>query len=326
MTKHTEQQFEHEIEAYLLTHGGYEQGNPKDYDKQTALFPKDVIAFVQSTQPKIWQRLEQLYKDRAEAELLKALNQELGIKGSLQVLRHGFRVAGRTVQMAYFAPNSRLNETSQAQYQANKVSITRQVRTEFNEIPDIVIAVNGIPVITIELKNELSATGWTVQDAMHQYRRERNPQGKLFEFKKRTLVHFAVDTDEVYMTTRLDGENTRFLPFNRGFDDGKGNPPVEGDVRTCYLWRDILPKASVLEIIGRFLHLQKEEKKIRTEAGFRYVTHEVMIFPRYHQLDAVRQLVAHSKEYGAGKNYLIQHSAGSGKSNTIAWLAHQLSV
>ena len=325
MTKHTEQQFEHEIEAYLLTHGGYEQGNPKDYDKQTALFPKDVIAFVQSTQPKIWQRLEQLYKDRAEAELLKALNQELGIKGSLQVLRLGFRVAGRTVQMAYFAPNSRLNETSQAQYQANKVSITRQMHTEFNEIPDIVIVVNGIPVITIELKNELSATGWTVQDAINQYRRERNPQGRLFEFKKRTLVHFAVDTDEVYMTTKLDGENTRFLPFNRGFDDGKGNPPVEGDVRTCYLWRDILPKASVLEIIGRFLHLQKEEKKIRTEAGFRYVTHEAMIFPRYHQLDAVRQLVAHSKEHGAGKNYLIQHSAGSGKSNTIAWLAHQLS-
>ena len=321
---HTEQHFENEIEHSLLTEGGYQQGLAKDYEKSTALFPADVVAFIQTTQPKLWDRLETLFKDKAQDELIKALNQELNIKGSLNVLRNGFRVANRTAKMAYFAPNSTLNETSQQQYDANIVKITRQVITEYNERIDMVISVNGIPVSTIELKNEMSATGWTVEDAKYQYRKERNPQGKLFEFKKRALVHFAVDTQEVYMTTKLEGENTRFLPFNRGFNDGKGNPPVENDVRTAYLWREVLRKNSLMELIGRFLHLSREERKIRTDSGFRYITSESMIFPRFHQLDAVRKLIAHTKTHGAGKNYLIQHSAGSGKSNTIAWLAHHL--
>ncbi len=321
---HTEENFENEIEHSLLTEGGYQQGFAKDYEKSTALFPADAVAFIQTTQPKLWARLEMLFKDKAQDELIKALNQELNIKGSLHVLRNGFRVANRTAKMAYFAPNSTLNETSQQQYDANIVKITRQVITEYNERIDMVISVNGIPVSTIELKNEMSATGWTVEDAKYQYRKERNPQGKLFEFKKRALVHFAVDTQEVYMTTKLEGENTRFLPFNRGFNDGKGNPPVENDVRTAYLWREVLRKDSLMELIGRFLHLSREERKIRTDSGFRYITSESMIFPRFHQLDAVRKLIAHTKTYGAGKNYLIQHSAGSGKSNTIAWLAHHL--
>ena len=321
---HTEQHFENEIEHSLLTEGGYQQGLAKDYEKSTALFPADVVAFIQTTQPKLWARLEMLFKDKAQDELIKALNQELNIKGSLNVLRNGFRVANRTAKMAYFVPNSTLNETSQQQYDANIVKITRQVITEYNERIDMVISVNGIPVSTIELKNEMSVTGWTVEDAKYQYRKERNPQGKLFEFKKRALVHFAVDTQEVYMTTKLEGENTRFLPFNRGFNDGKGNPPVENDVRTAYLWREVLRKDSLMELIGRFLHLSREERKIRTDSGFRYITSESMIFPRFHQLDAVRKLIAHTKTHGAGKNYLIQHSAGSGKSNTIAWLAHHL--
>ena len=321
---HTEENFENEIEYSLLTEGGYQQGLAKDYEKSTALFPADVVAFIQTTQPKLWERLEMLFKDKAQDELIKALNQELNIKGSLNVLRNGFRVANRTAKMAYFAPNSTLNETSQQQYDANIIKITRQVITEYNERIDMVISVNGIPVSTIELKNEMSATGWTVEDAKYQYRKERNPQGKLFEFKKRALVHFAVDTQEVYMTTKLEGEGTRFLPFNRGFNDGKGNPPVENDVRTAYLWREVLHKDSLMELIGRFLHLSREERKIRTDSGFRYITSESMIFPRFHQLDAVRKLIAHTKTHGAGKNYLIQHSAGSGKSNTIAWLAHHL--
>lgn len=321
---HTEQHFENEIEHSLLTEGAYQQGFAKDYEKSTALFPADVVLFIQTTQPKLWERLETLFKDKAQEELIKALNQELNIKGSLNVLRNGFRVANRTAKMAYFALNSTLNETSQQQYDANIIKITRQVITEYNERIDMVISVNGIPVSTIELKNEMSATGWTVEDAKYQYRKERNPQGKLFEFKKRALVHFAVDTQEVYMTTKLEGENTRFLPFNRGFNDGKGNPPVENNVRTAYLWREVLRKDSLMELIGRFLHLSREERKIRTDSGFRYITSESMIFPRFHQLDAVRKLIAHTKTHGAGKNYLIQHSAGSGKSNTIAWLAHHL--
>ena len=321
---HTEENFEIEIEHSLLTEGGYQQGLAKDYEKSTALFPADAAAFIQTTQPKLWVRLEMLFKDKAQDELIKALNQELNIKGSLKVLRNGFRVANRTAKMAYFAPNSTLNETTQQQYDANIVKITRQVITEYNERIDMVVSVNGIPVITIELKNEMSATGWTVEDAMRQYRQDRNPQGKLFEFKKRTLVHFAVDTQEVYMTTKLEGEGTRFLPFKRGFNDGKGNPPVENDVRTAYLWREVLRKDSLMELIGRFLHLSREERKVRLSSGFRYITTESMIFPRFHQLDAVRKLIAHTKAHSAGRNYLIQHSAGSGKSNTIAWLAHHL--
>lgn len=321
---HTEPYFENEIEYSLLTEGGYQQGLAEDYEKSTALFPADAVAFVQTTQPKLWARLEMLFKDKAQDELIKALNQELNIKGSLKVLRNGFRVANRTAKMAYFAPNSALNETTQQQYDANIVKITRQVITEYNERIDMVLSVNGIPVITIELKNEMSATGWTVEDAMRQYRQDRNPQGKLFDFKKRALVHFAVDTQEVYMTTKLEGEGTRFLPFNRGFNDGKGNPPVENDVRTAYLWREVLRKDSLMELIGRFLHLSREERKVRLSSGFRYITTESMIFPRFHQLDAVRKLIAHTKAHGTGKNYLIQHSAGSGKSNTIAWLAHHL--
>ncbi|MDG4952963.1 type I restriction endonuclease [Actinobacillus equuli subsp. equuli] len=321
---HTEYDFENEIEHSLLTEGGYTQGLAKSYEKSTALFPDDVLAFIQTTQPKLWERLVMLFKNKAQDELIKALNQELNIKGSLRVFREGFRVANRTVKMAYFAPNSTLNETTRQQYEANIVKITRQVITEFNERIDIVISVNGIPFSTIELKNELSATGWNVADAIYQYRKQRNSQGKLFEFKKRTLVHFAVDTNEVYMTTKLDGDNTRFLPFNRGFNDGKGNPPIEGDVKTAYLWREILQKDSLLELIGRFLHLNSESRKVRSNSGFRYITTETMIFPRFHQLDAVRKLVSHAKQYGVGRNYLVQHSAGSGKSNTIAWLAHHL--
>ena len=321
---HTEPYFENEIEYSLLTEGGYQKGLAEDYEKSTALFPADAVAFIQTTQPKLWAYLEMSRKDKAKDELIKALNQELNIKGSLHVLRNGFRVANRTAKMAYFAPNSTLNETTQQQYDANIVKITRQVITECNERIDMVLSVNGIPVITIELKNEMSATGWTVEDAMRQYRQDRNPQGKLFEFKKRALVHFAVDTQEVHMTTKLEGEGTRFLPFNRGFNDGKGNPPVENDVRTAYLWREVLRKDSLMELIGRFLHLSREERKVRLNSGFRYITTESMIFPRFHQLDAVRKLIAHTKAHGAGRNYLIQHSAGSGKSNTIAWLAHHL--
>lgn len=321
----TEKNFENEIECFLLESGGYVQGKNSEYNKDTALFEADVIAFIQATQPQKWARLEAGQKVNAGSVLIKALCQELEAKGSLDVLRHGFRCYGKTFQMAYFAPNTSLNEKSAVNYAANILKVTRQVVTEDGERPDVVLSLNGIPLVTVELKNVLSATHWTVDDAIEQYRQDRNPKGRLFAFKKRTLVHFAVDTEEVYMTTKLDGENTYFLPFNRGNQGGKGNPPVEGNVKTAYLWEDILTRHSFLEIIARFLHLNVEEKKVRTESGLRLLQKETMIFPRFHQLDAVRKLIAHSREYGAGKNYLIQHSAGSGKSNTIAWLAHQLS-
>lgn len=321
----TEKDFENEIERFLLEEGGYVQGKNSEYNKDTALFEEDVVAFIQATQPKKWARLEAGQKANAKAVLIRALCQELEVKGSLDVLRHGFRCYGKTFQMAYFMPNTSLNAESAVNYAANILKIIRQVVTEDGERPDVVLSLNGIPVATVELKNVLSATRWTVLDAIKQYREARNPEGKLFSFKKRTLVHFAVDTEEVYMTTKLAGEQTYFLPFNRGNHGGKGNPPVEGNVKTAYLWEEILTRHSFLEIIAHFLHLNVKEKKVRTESGLRLLQKETMIFPRFHQLDAVRKLITHSRENGAGRNYLIQHSAGSGKSNTIAWLAHQLS-
>jgi type I restriction enzyme R subunit len=322
---HSEFYFEQDLERHMLAHGGYHKGNPKDYDPDTALFPKDIISFVQTTQPKLWERLHKLDPKNAEKTLIDSLVAELDSKGALHVLREGFKCVGKTLKLAYFAPNSQLNQTSQQQYAQNRLTIIRQVKTKHHEVPDVILAINGLPVVTIELKNELSATNWTVQNAIHQYRYERNPQELLYQFKKRTLVHFAVDTVEVYMTTKLDGKNTYFLPFNQGHNNGGGNPPCDGELRTSYLWQDILTRDSLMEIVARYIHLSVEEKKIRTEQGVRTITKETMIFPRYHQLDAVRRLIAHSQAHGSGHNYLIQHSAGSGKSNTIAWLAHQLS-
>ena len=324
MPNHSEFYFEQAIERSLVEEGGYVKGNPNDYDQKTALIPKDVIAFVQATQPKIWQRLTDFIKDNPEQQLIEDLTSALDSFGSLHVIRNGFKTVGRTCKIAYFAPNTTINETSEEQYQANIVKITRQIKTENNEIPDVVISVNGIPVVTAELKNEMSATGWNVHDAVRQYKKERKPNGRLFEFKKRTLVHFALDTSEIQMTTHLKGDDTKFLPFNRGFNKGAGNPPVADGVMTSYLWKEVLTKASLMDILGRFLHLSVDKIKIRSDVGFRYIDVETMIFPRYHQLDAVRKLIRHSKSHGSGHNYLIQHSAGSGKSNTIAWLAHQL--
>ena len=321
---HSEYYFEQEVERSLITDGGYVKGSPKTYDIQRALIPQDVINFIQATQPKIYERITSAYKGDAAEYILNDLTHALDSFGSLAVLRQGFKSFGKKIKMAYFAPNTNINKTTQQQYNANILTCTRQINTEDKQIPDIVLSLNGIPIITIELKNELSATGWNVHDAINQYKYQRNPQGRLYEFKKRTLVHFAVDTCEIYMTTKLDGEKTHFLPFNKGFHNGAGNPPVKDNVRTCFLWQEILVKDSLMDIIGRFLHLSTELKKVRTDAGFIYQTKETMIFPRYHQLDAVRKLIKHSKEHGAGHNYLIQHSAGSGKSNTIAWLAHHL--
>src|SRR5690606_23516302 len=178
------------------------------------------------------------------------------------------------------------------------------------------------PVVTAELKNPL--TGQRASDAIEQYQTERDGRERLFAFKQRTLVHFAVDPDEVWMTTRLKGKETQFLPFNRGHNYGAGNLPVEGNWKTHYLWDEVLQADSLLDILQRFMHLETKERQIRTDKGVRSIRKETMIFPRYHQLDAVRRLVAHARGNGAGHNYLVQHSAGSGKSNSIAWLAHRL--
>lgn len=322
---HREINFEDEIEESLIINGGYSKDDARAYNPELALFPDDVVEFVKQTQPKFWDRITQLDAAKASTMLIDSLTKELHAKGALSVLRQGFKCVGKTVKLAYFAPNTGLDPAAAERFAHNRLTIVRQVKTLTGAIPDIVLAVNGLPVATLELKNPMSATRWTVENATYQYRFERNPKDPLFAFKERCLVHFAVDTELVYMTTKLEGKDTFFLPFNLGENHGAGNPLADGDVRTSYLWRQVLTRDSLMDILARFIHLDVEEKSVVTNKGIKRIRKEKMIFPRYHQLDAVRKLTDHAKANGSGHNYLIQHSAGSGKSNSIGWLAHRLS-
>ena len=320
---HKEINFEDGVEHDLIAQGGFVKGDAAGYDPQTALFPQEMIAFVRASQPVFWARLEKMNGATAGDVLVESLVKELKSKGMLTVLRDGFKCFGKTVQAAYFAPNTGMNPAAQARFEQNRLTLIRQVQTASGAIPDVVLAVNGLPVVSMELKNPMS--GQTVDNAIHQYKFERDPKELLFAFQQRCLVHFAVDPDQVYMTTQLARGETYFLPFNRGHNHGAGNPPVYGDVRTSYLWQEVLCRESLMDILGRFLHLQVTEKTISTERGLVHTRKEALIFPRYHQLDVVRRLADHARQQGAGHNYLVQHSAGSGKSNSIAWLAHRLS-
>ena len=319
---HTEKAFETAIGEYLIAAGGYEKGDPNKFDRDRALFPQDILSFVRDTQPKEWAYLEKLQKDKAEETLLDDLCRALDspYEGCLSVLRHGFKCFGKLFRVAYFAPASGLNPDTQKVYDANRLTITRQLRysNQHGNTLDVVLSLNGIPIATVELKNPM--TGQTWRNAVSQYKNDRDPKDLIFNFKKRALVHFAVDTDEVYMTTCLSGKNTYFLPFNKGFNFGAGNPDNPDGYKTSYLWEEVLERHSFLDILARFIHLQIEKKKV----GGKTVKREKMIFPRYHQLDCVRKMIRAAREEGTGNNYLIQHSAGSGKSNSIAWLAHRL--
>jgi len=320
--QHTEKAFETAIESHLLTVAGYSKAVPANFDCSRAIDPTILIPFIQETQPKEWEYLKNLQKEKAEATLLddlcKALDSEH--EGCLKVLRHGFKCFGKLFHVAYFAPASGMNPETQRLYAANRLTVTRQLEysSKHGNSLDMVLSLNGIPVVTVELKNPMTSQTW--RSAIYQYQHDRDPKDLIFQFKKRTLVHFAVDPDEVYMTTKLNGTSTHFLPFNKGKGNGAGNPENPGKHKTAYLWEEVWQRDSFLDILARFIHLQIEEKKL----GGKSIKKETMIFPRYHQLDAVRKMVSDAKRIGVGNNYLIQHSAGSGKSNSIAWLAHQL--
>ncbi|CAM9870567.1 unnamed protein product [Ectocarpus sp. 12 AP-2014] len=332
MAGHTELDFEIAIEAGLTGAGGYTKRDASAYDETLALFPDDVIGFLQDSQPSKWAQLDALLGDKTGATVLGSLAKELEIKGTLHVLRYGFKCYGKTFRLAHFRPNSTMNPEAAAAYRQNRLTITRQVAfTSVMKkadgknrrcIIDVTLSLNGLPVATIELKNPL--TGQRAADAVTQYQSDRDERDLLFAFKKRALVHFAVDPDEVWMTTRLKGKETTFLPFNRGNNLGAGNPPVEDNWKTHYLWDEVLQGDSLMDILQRFMHLEVKERQVKTDKGMRTIRKETMIFPRYHQLDVVRKLVDHAQVNGSGRNYLIQHSAGSGKSNSIAWLAHRL--
>lgn len=326
-----ETNFEQYITNWLIEHNGYilrgadESGRPikdKDYDRALALDLEILGRFIQTTQPNEWARLHEIYGDQALESFAKRLDQELSQIGVLDVLRSGVTDRGVHIDLFYRRPNSSFNPDAEKFYQTNMFSVMRQVyfSPRDERSVDMVLLLNGIPVVSLELKNQL--TGQNVQHAIHQYKTDRQPSDKLFAFK-RALVHFAVDNNLAFMTTKIDGMKTYFLPFNRGDKNGAGNPAVEGKFATFYLWEDVFTKDSLAEIIARFMHVTVEKKK-DPKTG-RIVKKETLLFPRYHQRDVVRKLIADARENGAGKNYLIQHSAGSGKSNSIAWTAHNLS-
>ncbi len=319
---HTESAFEAAIVDHLAAHG-WARGSDADFDRDLALHPRAVLAFVRASQPKEWETVKGYHRDETENKFLQRLHKELELRGTLDVVRHGITDSGVKFRLAYFKPDSGLNPETLAQYKHNTLQVTRQVHfsAKNNKSIDLLLSLNGLPLATIELKNHF--TGQRVTEAMEQYRTSRDPKELLFQFKKRALIHFTVDPDEVYFTTKLESSGTRFFPFNRGDRDGAGNPPSKGvgTYRSAYFWEEVLQPDSWMEIIGRFAHLQKEDF---TVDGRKY-TRESLLFPRYHQLDAVRKLTADAKSNGPGRNYLIQHSAGSGKSNSIAWLAYRLS-
>ncbi len=330
MSQTTERAFESYVEEILLTRGGWKSGSVAEWDKERALFPAQVFAFIADTQPKLWAEMRVLHATGLEALLLNSLVKELDAKGSLHVLRHGFKFYGKTFRLAYFKPAHGANWEVLEQFGKNRLTVTRQVPCHpgDNRTLDMALAVNGLPVSTIELKNPGTSQNW--RHAVRQFKEDRDPRAPLFEFKKRALVHFAADSEEVHMTTRLAGEKTFFLPFNRGSHPGQiicgaGNPQHESGYRTGYFWEDVLQFESFLDILGHFMFLEKKEEKVEDgRGGHRWVTKETMIFPRYHQLDSVRRLVAATRGEGPGRNYLIQHSAGSGKTNSISWLSHRL--
>jgi type I restriction enzyme, R subunit len=328
--------FEQVIEAHLLSHG-YSSLKSKKFDCDRALFPDTAIHFIQTTQPKEWARLQKLHGDNTSTQILTDLCKWLDTYGSLQVLRHGFKCYGRTLRIAYFKAAHSLNPELETQYQANQLTLTRQLQYRKptkkstptykagpgtkHGIIDLTLSLNGIPLITLELKNPL--TGQTAEDAKTQYCNDRDPREPIFEFKRRTLAHFALDTETVWMTTRLASNATYFLPFNQGNAGGSGNPadPQGRTYRTAYLWEEVLARDSYLDLFARFLHIQSDDKQ--DDAGRKFKK-ETLIFPRYHQLQAVRTLIQSAQQEGIGHNYLIEHSAGSGKSNTIGWLTHRL--
>ncbi len=325
---HTEQAFETNVE-YMLLDGGWRRGDLAEWDVDRALFPARAAAFIRDTQPDEWERVAALHGADIEERIVATLARELDTKGTLEVLRHGFKFYGRTFRVSYFAPAHGLNPDALARFERNELTVTRQTPCHpgKGDTLDLVFALNGVPVATCELKNPM--TGQTWRDAVRQYQQDRDPSAPVFRFKRRALVHFAADPDEVHMATRLAGDATRFLPFNRGSNPGavhcgEGNPPNPDGYRTDYFWREVLGRERFLDILGSYVFLETREEKVDDAKGARTEKRETMIFPRYHQLDAVNRLVATARGDGPGRNYLIQHSAGSGKTNSISWLSHRL--
>lgn len=320
-----EKNYEAFIEKYLTTKGGYIKADETGYDNKTGIIISDMFSFIKTSQPREWKKVIDSQGSQAEAYFIDRLKKNIDENGFLHVLRNGIKLNGVTINLIFFKPESNINTDSMKLYEQNICKLVRQLHYSYlnNNSLDSVIFINGFPIVTIELKDEF--TGQTCDDAIRQYKNDRDPNEIIFQFNKRSLVHFAVDLQEVYMTTKLNGIATKFLPFNQGSNGagnvgGKGNPYNENGFATAYLWENVLNKDSLFDILNKYIQLEvKKNKKIGE-------IKKALIFPRYHQLDVVRKLIADVKQNGAGENYLIQHSAGSGKSNSIAWLAYRLAT
>lgn len=300
----------------LTNESGYEPGSSNDFDRDHSIDLVKLLSFLQKTQPDIVECFELEQDGPKRLKFLARLQGEIAKRGVIEVLRNGIKHEHASIDMFYGTPSPE-NKKAIELYNQNIFSVTRQLHFSKNETQlslDLAIFINGLPIATFELKNSL--TKQTVEDAIQQYKRDRDPRELLFQFG-RCMVHFAIDDSEVSMCTHLKSSDSWFLPFNKGYNDGAGNPPNPNGLKTDYLWKEILLKASLTNVIENYAQVvetkDRKGKKKRTQ-----------IFPRYHQLDVVRKLLSDTKQTGSGKRYLIQHSAGSGKSNSIAWLAHQL--
>ena len=316
-TDKTEKGFETLIVNWLVDQNGYQQGTNEDYNKEYAIDETRLFRFLNDTQPKEMDKLGVNQSDQKKRQFLNRLSGEITRRGIIDVLRNGIKAYPADLILFYFTPTEN-NEQAKRLFDQNIFSVTRQLRYAIDASKlalDLCLFINGLPVITIELKNHF--TGQTTADAVEQYKKDRNPRELLFSFK-RCIVHFAVDDQTVQFCTKLCGKASWFLPFNKGYHDGAGNPPNPEGIMTDYLWKDILTKTKLSRIIENYAQVVVEENPETRKKSVK------QIWPRYHQLDCVEKLLADVRQYGVGKRYLIHHSAGSGKSNSIAWLAHQL--
>ena len=320
MPTYTEENFEDHIEAHL-NRSGYRSRQPVFYNRRLCLIHDETLEFIRNTQPEAYRKLERQYRDETPVKLLNRVSEEIERRGVLDVLRKGVKDSGCYFDLTYFRPASGMNPDLQEHYAQNRFSLIRQLKySQKNEKSlDMVLFLNGLPLVTMELKNSL--TGQVAADAEKQYRVDRDPREPLFQFRQ-CLVHFAVGNEKVSMTTRLQGGETRFFPFNRGIE----NPVNPDGHKVAYLWEDILQPDNLMELISDFIHEQEVADKVYDpELGeVKDVKRPILVFPRYHQLDVIRKLKAKIVEEGVGYTYLIQHATGSGKSNSIAWLAHLL--
>lgn len=305
------------IVKWLVDHNGYEQGTNADYNREYAVDETRLFRFLQDTQPDALEKLGVFKSALKKKQFLNRLQGEIAKRGIIDVLRNGVKIYPANLIMFYLTPTEN-NTKAKEMFEKNIFSVTRQLQYSMDATRlalDICLFINGLPVITFELKNQL--TKQDVDDAVEQYKTDRDPRELLFQFK-RCMVHFAVDDARIKFCTKLDGKSSWFLPFDKGYNDGAGNPPNPDGLMTDYLWKDILAKLKLSRIIENYAQVVVEEDPETKKKSVK------QIFPRYHQLNCVEKLLADVKENGIGKRYLIQHSAGSGKSNSISWLAHQL--